>query len=252
MSTNGVTSVAPRLDEAGVRAIIERSHDVIALVDADGTFGYVSPAVTRVLGFSPDELIGTSGLALVPSEDLDAAIRAFSTVVEDPDTTLVYEHRYLRKDGGICWLESTVANLLTDPRVGAIVSNFRDISERRAVERERHERECQVELGAAVGAVFTARLPLASQLQQCAEALVAQFNAARARIWTLDDDEQVLVLQASAGLETANDEPYQRIPVGTLKIGRIAAERRPYLTNAITDDPDFSEQSWARGAGMVS
>jgi PAS domain S-box-containing protein len=252
VSTNGFTSVAPRLDEAGVCALIERSHDAIALVDADGTFRYVSPAVTRILGFSPDELIGSSGLSLLPPEDLEAARAAFSTVVEDPATTLVYEHRYLRKDGSVCWLESTVANLLADPRVGAIVSNFRDVSDRRAAERERQERECQVELGAAVGAAFTARLPLASQLQQCVEALVAHFDAARARIWTLNDDEQVLVLQASAGLETANDEPYQRIPIGAMKMGRIAARRRPHLTNAIADDSDFSDQSWARREGIVS
>ncbi len=175
----------------------------------------------------------------------------FSTVVEDPATTLVYEHRYLRKDGSVCWLESTVANLLADPRVGAIVSNFRDVSDRRAAERERQERERQVELGAAVGAAFTARLPLACQLQQCVEALVAHFDAARAGIWTLDD-EQVLVLQGSAGLERADDEPYQRIPLGALNMGRIAAQRRPHLTNAIGDDPDFSDQSWARREGMVS
>jgi PAS domain S-box-containing protein len=104
-----------------------------------------------------------------------------------------------------------------------------------------------------IGNALTARLPLDAQLQRCAEALVDHLNAAFARIWVLDgDDAQTLVLQASAGLYTHLDGAYGRVPVGSLKIGRIAAERRPHLTNAVIGDPEVSDQSWAARERMVA
>jgi len=62
----------------------------------------------------------------------------------------------------------------------------------------------------------------------------------------------VLELQASAGLYTHLDGAHSRVPVGTLKIGLIAAERLPLLTNAVPGDPRVSEQEWAKREGMVA
>jgi PAS domain S-box-containing protein len=242
--------VVPQFDEAGIRALIERASNVIALVDGDATFRYVSPAVSRMLGYSPPELIGRDSMLLAPPEDRDEAIAAFRAVTQRPGETIVHEHRSLRKDGSLCWLETTSTNLLDDPRVGAIVSNFRDISERKMAERERAQRERHAELNAAIGMALTSRNSLAEQLQHCAEALVAHFDAGLVRIWELDAD--VLVLRAGAGLETTLEGMYSRIPVGALKIGRVAAERRPELTNAMFEDPDVPAQAWSRRTGMVA
>ncbi|HEY8599814.1 MAG TPA: histidine kinase [Thermomicrobiales bacterium] len=89
-------------------------------------------------------------------------------------------------------------------------------------------------------------------LQRCAEALVAHLDAAFARIWTVADDGATLELQASAGRYTHLDGPHGRIAIGHLKIGLIAQERRPYLTNAVIGDPRVHEQGWARREGMVA
>ena len=64
--------------------------------------------------------------------------------------------------------------------------------------------------------------------------------------------ENVLELRASAGLYTHLDGPHGRVPVGAFKIGRIAEERTPHLTNAVLDDPRVSDQAWARREGMVA
>ncbi len=88
--------------------------------------------------------------------------------------------------------------------------------------------------------------------QQCAEILVHHFDAAFARIWTLNSENNVLELQASAGMYTHLDGPHGRVPVGTLKIGLIASERRPHLTNEVIGDERVSDQAWARHEGMVA
>src|SRR5262249_55983444 len=48
------------------------------------------------------------------------------------------------------------------------------------------------------------------------------------------------------------DGPHGRIPTGRFKIGRIAQERRPVLTNEVPDDPNISDPDWARREGMVA
>jgi len=93
---------------------------------------------------------------------------------------------------------------------------------------------------------------LADLLQRCAESVVARLDAAFTRIWLLDEATQTLVLQASAGQYTHLDGEHGRIPVGAFKIGRIAEERRPHLTNAVPDDPDVSDKAWATREGMVA
>ncbi len=89
-------------------------------------------------------------------------------------------------------------------------------------------------------------------LQKCAESAVRHLDAAFARIWTLNVAEQMLELQASAGLYTHIDGPHRRVPVGKFKIGLIASERIPHLTNSVIGDPLVPEQEWARREGMVA
>ena len=88
-------------------------------------------------------------------------------------------------------------------------------------------------------------------LRACAEAMVHNLNGAFARIWTLNEMEDVLELQASAGMYTHTDGPHARIPVGQYNIGLIARERRPHLTNAVVGDPRVHNQEWAKREGMV-
>ncbi|HYY43093.1 MAG TPA: GAF domain-containing protein, partial [Pyrinomonadaceae bacterium] len=83
-------------------------------------------------------------------------------------------------------------------------------------------------------------------------ALVRHLDAAFARIWTLDEEAQVLELRASAGLYTHLDGPHSRVPVGQYKIGLIAKERAPHMTNDVLHDPRVSDHEWAARAGMVA
>jgi GAF domain-containing protein len=88
-------------------------------------------------------------------------------------------------------------------------------------------------------------------LQKCAEAAVQHLDAALARIWTLNPRENILELQASAGMYTHLDGGHGRVPVGQFKIGLIAIERRPHLTNSVVGDPRVNDQEWAKREGMV-
>jgi PAS domain S-box-containing protein len=125
--------------------------------------------------------------------------------------------------------------------------------------REAQEREAQQArrthhalLAADVGAALTRTTDLREMLQHCAQALVARLDASFARVWTVNHAEAVLELQASAGLYTHIDGGHARVPVGSFKIGRIAASGKPHLTNDVQHDPQVGDREWAKREGMVS
>jgi len=123
-----------------------------------------------------------------------------------------------------------------------------DVIDQRDLER----RSRLASLTADVGLALTRSDDLHLVLQECAQAVVDRLDAAFARIWILSDSDSVLELRASAGISTALDGPDEQESVGKFKIGLIAQERRPYLTNEVANDPRVVDQEWASREGMVA
>jgi GAF domain-containing protein len=132
------------------------------------------------------------------------------------------------------------------------LSSGSNSTERKGAEEEIRHRAQLSALGAAVGLSLTRTDSLARALQQCAEALVTHLGAAFARLWTLNEREGVLELQASAGLYTHLNGPHGKVPIGEFKIGRIARDRKPHLTNTVIGDREVNDQEWARREGLVA
>ena len=126
----------------------------------------------------------------------------------------------------------------------------REIAQRRRTEEALRERAVQATLNADVALAFTGSGSLREMLQLCAESMVRTLGAAFARIWTLDKVCNTLDLQASAGMYTHIDGPHSRVPVGKFKIGLIAEEKKPHLTNDVAHDPRIGDPEWANREGM--
>src|SRR5579871_187320 len=94
-----------------------------------------------------------------------------------------------------------------------------------------HDRARLAALSSDIAFALTQPAELSDVLLRCAQAVVDRLDAAFARIWTLNPSTQILELQASAGMYTHTNGPHGRVAVGTLKIGKIAEERKPHLTN---------------------
>src|SRR5215475_9140868 len=159
--------------------------------------------------------------------------------------------RIYRKDGAPRWLE--LAGDFELARDGApirMIGMLADITERKQAEEASLKR---VALRADVSAALAERKrSLQNMLQKSAEALVRHLGVAFARIWTLNPKESLLELQASAGMYTHLDGRHSRVPVGELKIGLIAQERQPHLTNDVANDTRVGDPEWAREQGMVA
>lgn len=114
------------------------------------------------------------------------------------------------------------------------------------------ERAMLAELSADIGYSLAKQGDLQNILSECVGDLVRYLDVAFARIWTLNSAENVLELQASCGMYTKIDGSHSRVPVGKFKIGMIAAERTPHVTNSVIGDPRVHDQEWAKREGMVA
>ena len=128
------------------RALIENSADAIALCSPDGTILYTSPSTTKILGWIPQELLGTNAFDLVHEDDQDRLVRDVTELLQQPGSGVKVQGRARHRDGTWRWLEGVFTNLLHDPDVRGIVNNYRDITERKQVEEAQRESQEQVRL----------------------------------------------------------------------------------------------------------
>jgi signal transduction histidine kinase len=89
-------------------------------------------------------------------------------------------------------------------------------------------------------------------LQDAAEILARHLRLAATSVWTVGPDATQLELQASAGAARRPDDAPRTMDVGQQEIGLIAAERRPYTTNTLLDDPRMGDMEWARREGLTA
>ena len=132
---------ALKRSEERYRALTQNSSDLVTLMAATGVILYQSPAVERVLGYSPDELLGENAFDHVHPDDVRRAETTFAEGLKDPNRYPMLEYRFRRADGPWRWLESVGTNLLEDPAVGAYVVNSRDVTERKEAEEELRKSE---------------------------------------------------------------------------------------------------------------
>lgn len=223
----------------------------VIATDPQGKVIYWNRAAEELYGWSQEEATGRSIMEVTPSGEMrEKAEEIMSELLAGRSWSGEFEVR--RKDN------TTFPAMVTDAPVHdeqgnlvAIIGVSTDITELKQTE-ERSRQARNAALRADVSAALAEGGTLRSILQRCTECMVRHLNAAFARIWTLDKEENVLELLASAGIYTHLDGPHGRVPVGEYKIGLIAQERLPLLTNDVTNDPRISDREWAEREGMVA
>jgi len=195
--------------------------------------------------YSMPEFSGPAALALLRARDLD--------------TPFIFVSGTIGEDVAVEAMKAGAQDFLTKGNlrrlIPAIERELRDAEvrrERRRAQTALLERARLAELTSDVGIALTQSGGLRAMLQLCAEALVRHLDVAFARIWILDEASGILELQASAGMYTHIDGAHSRVPLGQYKIGGIARERRPHLTNQVVGDPLVHDQEWARREGLVA
>jgi diguanylate cyclase (GGDEF)-like protein/PAS domain S-box-containing protein len=114
-------------------SLIDLLIDMVCVVDEAGKFVFVSAACERLLGYTPDELIGTSMIELVHPDDRERTLHAAAGIMQGQWRTNL-ENRYVRKDGQVVDIMWS-ARWSPEDRVRVAVA--RDVTERKRAERIR-------------------------------------------------------------------------------------------------------------------
>jgi diguanylate cyclase (GGDEF)-like protein/PAS domain S-box-containing protein len=121
--------------EANFRVLAEGSSDMVTRVGRDERVTYASPSSARVLGWSPEQLVGTSALAGVNPEDLPRVEQAVAALRrgEAEEARIAYRTRH--RDKSEIWVESTLRVTRTvDGEVDGVVGITRDVTQQKDLE----------------------------------------------------------------------------------------------------------------------
>lgn len=120
--------------EKRFRSLIENSADVITLVSEEGKILYSSPSAFRVMGYRSEEYQKLTIFEMVYPGDLPLVEQQLRDILQTPSQIVHFECRALHRDGTWRWVDVNGMNLLAAPHIGALVANFRDVTERKQAE----------------------------------------------------------------------------------------------------------------------
>jgi PAS domain S-box-containing protein len=240
-----------RVSESRYRQLFERNLAGVFRTSAGGKIVECNQSAARIFGYSSAE----EALA-VRTKDIhwsaQARIEFLEHLMAQRSLTNL-ELKLRRRDGSPVWVTANVIYVEpVDGEEAFVEGTVMDITDRKRAEEALAQETMIVTLRAEVGAALIAPGTLRQGLQKCTDALVARTGVASAQAWTVEYPASNLVLEASSGLYNHLNGSHGSVPLGELKIGRIALRRQPHLSNDVQNDPEVSDRDWAKREGMVS
>jgi len=134
------------------RLITENAADMIAVVDTQGERVYNSPSYEKILGYTPEELNGTTGTDQIHPEDRGRVLKAASEARRTGVGTNL-EYRMRHKDGTWRTLESRASTIVKNGRVEKLVIVNRDVTQRKSLEEQFRQAQKMEAIGRLSGGV---------------------------------------------------------------------------------------------------
>ena len=122
--------------EKRFRTIVEKSWSGVVLLDGNLHFCFTGSSTQHLIGYAEGEMLGHSIFEYIHPRDVERARTVFTNLLSGQNQEAQGELRFRRKDGSYVWLEGFSQNLLHEPSVGAIVLNYRDVSQRKETEKQ--------------------------------------------------------------------------------------------------------------------
>jgi len=227
-------TAVPDRERADPQAILDLLPHGVIVVGRDWRVGYANPEAER--------LIGASGATLwerCPALEHTAFASGFRYAMAD--RTELLTESVLPQVG---WCQARARPM---PGGGLLIS----LRQVHAHTIETGQARTALLLG-EIGDALTREDSLRAALRRCADGMVRNLGAALARIWTVDDAARTLSLCAGAGIETPLDAAFAQLGFDDHKIGEIAADGVPYLTNDASLDAHIGGSEWVRREQLVA
>lgn len=258
--------LALRASEERFRAFLDHAPNLAFVKGTDGRYLYVNRRFEEVFHFEPGSVFGKTEVDLFPQEQADQFQGNDRQVLESGEAK-EFEELAWHADGPHTSIVVRFPLRDASSQVYAIAGIVTDITDRKRTEEELAERARLSSFAAEMSSMLNREMSTEEILLHCADTVVYHLGVAFARIWTVapgdlcgtcfkadwcTDRTQCLHLRASAGLSTNLNGQYRRVPLGALKIGRIAQGMGVMSTNEVLEDERLPDKEWLQANKLQS
>lgn len=121
-------------------SLLENAAEVIAIYDENLILKYISPSVTKIYGYTPEEIMKGKDMDRLTRKGEAEMREMFRKILENPDKPHSLQYTYMKKDGQKIFIETIGRNLLNDAAIKGIILNSQDITTRKKAEKEERMR----------------------------------------------------------------------------------------------------------------
>lgn len=123
-------------NERKFRLLIENSTDLILILSENFIIKFMSPSVSRILGYEEEYLVGSSILGLLDEIEFESVSHFFSKVLVKSDNLTLDELKFKNKNHEFLYFETVAVNMLDDENINGIIINCHDVTKRKTTETE--------------------------------------------------------------------------------------------------------------------
>ncbi|HKK44183.1 MAG TPA: PAS domain S-box protein [Balneolaceae bacterium] len=115
------------LSERRFKSMVQDGSDLIAILDNEANYKYVSPTSESILGIPAEQFIGTNVFDYIHEDDKEHLMKLLNELPND-ERINIPPYRFKDAEGDWRWIETTLTNMTEDPAVGGLVANSRDVT----------------------------------------------------------------------------------------------------------------------------
>lgn len=113
--------------ELRFKALVQDGFDLIAIINEEGQYTYVSPSSITVLGIDPVAFIGRNPLEFIHPDDVNRTTQSLQNILLEK-RIVVEPFRFINSNNEWRWVETILTNMLDNPSVKGVVANSRDVT----------------------------------------------------------------------------------------------------------------------------
>ncbi len=213
------------------RAVVDNALDTICAIDKDGRFSTANPATVRLLGLSPEELLGSRLIDVIALEDR-AEMLAWTTSLRENKGEREREFRICKENG-------TVVDTLWSGHWSEVERSLffvvHDMTDRKELERARQELVAML--------THDLRSPLTTirgMIEMAGDGMLGDLNDRGVRLVKSAERNSLRMINLINDL----------LDIEKIKSGTMSLNQEPVVVQELFDDVALSVSDWAAESGI--